>query len=328
MATFGRAGVCVRHRRFCRLRVSGLHLGFSFYFAYLILVPMAFVLGAWAPLGQGSFLFRVVTLTMLGPLMLEAGLLGILIGLAESNFMFGNEMSHSKACFIVALLSIPICVATQVPYWMFRIGFGWQLVQFRSDWQEKKTSLRDMFLITAVFAIAIATPHFATDMIFDSIEVGAVELGQIEIVVTTLPDGSTDFIETEVTEENIEQIRESGLSQNRSTRAGVPSGVLIYSAVVALLSLFFTPAIWLCLRNGSSVKSVCLAALFLFTLFVVIGCVVTFLTFGWQVSWGQFISYLLGFASVFTAAGIVPLLGFPMLGHQAGDASRLSETSC
>jgi hypothetical protein len=228
------------------------------------------IFGAWAAIGPEAFGIRVAAYTLSGPLLILVGMLGLY--LTAPRTFFPGLLSFPKTCVVVALISIPICVATQVPYWAFRTLLGWEFVLEQSDWEEKKFSLQEMFLLTAVFAIAFAAPRFATEVISDAI----------------------------ASDVQIEAADSGGM--------GVSIGVIVYSAVIALLSLLFTPAVWFCLRKGSTVKGVYVAVLFLFVLLSGSGCLGAVLAFGWQLPSWVIISYLFVFPAVFAVGGVLPLL--------------------
>jgi hypothetical protein len=285
------------------------------YPVYTIAIVL-FVLGAWAAIGPGSFLLRVATCTFLGPLLIEAGASGLM--LADRSFPFGGDPNQYRIYMIVFCFSIPICVATQVPFWFFRIAFGWQLVSKRGRQQEKKTSIKEILMITAVFAIAIASPRFASDLIVEvlvsEVKVGYTVYVPIDIS-SDVTDDSNQLNPQVVTADNIDELRELEREKYKMMGGNIPIGVLIYSIAVSLLTFFYVPTFWFCLRGDTS-KGFLIGALFLFSITACTGTVSAILSFGLSILWNQGFAYILGFGLSAAIVGVLPLLVWHRLGNR------------
>ena len=293
---------------FVGISLNGLTQFWSFYISWTIVVPALPVFGCWAALGMGAMWLRVTVFSLLGPMLFVAAIAGFYAsqfwgGMA---FLGVDWMSPFELAFAAALLTFGCCVACQVPFWILRLAFGWQLIQTNCDWSQKKISIKDMFLLTAIFAFAIALPRFGTD-IFWAKSINEVQVGQVEYVVELDADGVPVQETIEITEENIEEFREKRRMENGTLKTGMLMGLLVYAAIVAVLALVFAPAVWLTLRMSASKKGVLFATIYLLALCLVSGGLIVFFSFGNFVMWGQVIPYMIGLAILFVAAAIIPL---------------------
>jgi hypothetical protein len=254
--------------------------GWSFYGAYAVLVPALFVFGVWAALGPGITVLRAVVFSSFGPLLVVAAVAGFFTDQDMQDVFFDIELGKLKQCCIVFCFSLGVCVACQVPFWMFRFVFGWQLVQENRNWNEKKVSIRDILIITTIFAFAFAAPRYAAKMYFDA-TVDRIKIGETEFMETDDVDAGgipLGFKEVTVTEENIEELREKGKKFYDSYQSSISTGVMTYSGIVAVLSLLFAPAVSLSLRRSGTLKGVCGATLYLLVLFLIVGFLTVFLS--------------------------------------------------
>ncbi len=282
--------------------------GWSFYGAYALLIPALFLFGVWAAIGPGITALRAVVFSLLGPLLVVAAVAGVFTAPTTQNVFFDSELGELKQFCIVFCLSLGICVACQVPFWMFRFVFGWQLIQESRSWTEKKISIRDILLITTIFAFAFAAPRYSAKMYFDA-TLARIKVGETELFETDDVDADGTplvFKEVTVTEENIEELREEGKAFYDSYKSGMLTGVMAYSAIVAVLSLLFAPAVFLALRRSGTLKSVCGATLYLLVLFLTVSFLaVSLSSVG---GWGQLFLNLIAVAFVFVTAAMFPLL--------------------
>lgn len=284
-----------------------------FYFAYGILIPTLLVVGAWAGLGPGSLLKRTVISTSAGVLLIVAGMSGMEV--VRPGTLGPYDYSLFSALGFVVSLSIPICIAAHVPYWLFRALLGWQLIHVSNEWDDRKTTIRDMFVFTAIIAVSIAAPRYAADMVYRA-QIDSLQVGQMEFVESeeTDVDGTPIFVEVEVTEENIYEFKEKRQRDGKSIGAGMALAILVYFLVFSLIASVFTPVIWFSLRKGSSEFSLWACAMILFLLVITIGSAVPFIAFSGRVNWVQHLPYLFGYAIAFSIASVLPLL----ISHRAG----------
>ena len=278
----------------------------SMYFAYALLVPCLFIFGFWAALGPGILWLRVVVFSSLGPLLAVAGVAGLAI-FPSNGGIVGFESSSGSALVMVFMAAFAVCVACQIPYWFFRIVFGWQLIQENRDWREKKISLKDIFFLTAVFAVGIALPGYAVN-IFNDVLADQIKVGYTEMVPTDEMDADgvpLEFKSVLVTEENIKEIKELRKSQADS---GMLMGVFAYAAVTSVLSFLFVPVVVLSLRKSGTWKGVGVAALYLMAICLA-AVFFNVLLFSGLTGWIQLLNpYLYGFGTTLVAAAMIPIV--------------------
>ena len=114
--------------------------------------------------------------------------------------------------FAMALIALPpLSLAAQIPFWFFRIFFGWQFVH-NNRRPAQSYSLRDIFVVTFIFALSFAVPQIAINLqksLDDNFD------PTIEMVEVVQPDGSVILSEQKRTDEaeirRLRQERESGM---------------------------------------------------------------------------------------------------------------------
>ena len=286
----------------------------SFYFAWTIAVPSLLLFGCWAALGSGTTWLRVTVISLLGPLLFAAAVAGFYASFSQ-RFLFDGS-NPFKVSTMVFLISFGACVACQVPFWFFRLLFGWQLIQKDRDWSQQKISIGDIFVVITIFAFAFAAPRIGVNMYFDLI-VSEVQIGYTELIETDEVDKNGEpilFNEVLVTKGNIEEVKESRSKQYKSARSSMTIGVLIYSAIVATIALLFVPAVLLSLRKRGTGMGVVCAAIYLCLMMLVSGIVPNIFMSGAFIVWAQFIPYLIGFTFVFVTASMLPLVVSRVMG--------------
>lgn len=284
----------------------------SFYVAWTITVPALLLFGCWAALGSGVAWLRVTAISLLGPLLFVAAVAGFYTSFSQGypqGFFFDGG-GPFKIFTMVFLISFGACVACQIPFWIFRFLFGWQLIQKDRDWSQQKISIRDIFVLTAIFAFSFGLPSVGVNMYFDSI-VQDVQIGSTELIETDEIDENGEpivFNEVLVTKENIEEVRESRNKQYKEFRSSMTAGVLVYSAIVAVFALLFVPVVLLSLRTRGTGVGVFLAGIYLCLIMLIAGIVPNVLLSGAFIVWEQFIPYLLAFTLLFVTAAMLPLI--------------------
>lgn len=201
----------------------------SFYIAWTIIVPALFLFGFWAALGSGMTWLRVTVMSLLGPLLFVAAIAGFYTSLSQG-FLFGDD-NPLKIFTLVFLISFGACVACQIPFWFFRFVFGWQLIQKDRDWSQQKISIRDIFVLTAIFAFAFALPRIGVNMYFGLIA-QEVQIGTTQFIETDEIDENGNqivFNEVVVTKENIEEVKEAHNEQYKTYRSSMTTGVRLPS---------------------------------------------------------------------------------------------------
>lgn len=279
----------------------------SLYFGLALLLPIVFLFGAWAALGAGTTWLRVAVFSLLGPLMFVAAVAGVYAIMYSASTPSSDLLGPPRAFAMAVFVSFSFCVACQVPFWFFRFVFGWQFVDSKSKWEQQQVSIRDIFLLTALFAIGFSTPRFAADMYFDTVS-NSIQVGYTEFVETEDDEGNVTMDNVVVTEENIEELREKRNRRYDTFRNSLTLAVIVYSVFVAVLALLFVPAVLLTLRMTGGVKGVCFAVAYLVLLYLGLVSIPIMTVYGGFVTWSQLSTYLIGFGALAVAAAMIPLL--------------------
>lgn len=140
---------------------------------------------------------------------------------------------------VTALCFVPTAtVAAQIPLWIFRGFFGWRFT-YRNESTTSALSLRDLFLITFVFAIAVTAPQYPASLIAAN-SVRRIEVGNETFVQTTQDDGSIAFEEKKISAANVERLR----ADARKQATGMFNRfALTYSGIVSINSLLAVPCL-------------------------------------------------------------------------------------
>lgn len=205
--------------------------GYSIYgMAYPIGVSTFALTGAWSVMGFGRVLLRNSAAILLASIVVMGLMAGILF--AENFLQMGFFGEESSQLMIIALSWFTISVVVQVPFWMLRAITGCHLC-FDETEEKPLISLRDMFLVMLIFALAISASQWCSRIIVEDI-LQSVVVGE-EMYV----DGKFEMI----TEENLEQMQDYQLGDGVSQ---VSLFATLYFCIPALLTL---PIFWWVFRT-------------------------------------------------------------------------------
>jgi hypothetical protein len=220
--------------------------GVAFIFAYAVFYPIVMLSGAWAVLGPGSYVAR--TLTSVGAVLVIffAGMFAVLLTSLPRRPFFDMEMSLWELLIVIGCFGIPLIVAAQVPYWLGRFIFGWQLIAESDTPKAKRLDIKEMLGITAVIAVVLVAPSQAVSILTQNFVQQIVEIGDTEIETQTDPNtGETTFEEVVVDSRNIAKFQaERSASIAEGQRFGF-GFVLGYAIVIAITTLINLPCFYL-----------------------------------------------------------------------------------
>lgn len=166
-------------------------------FVQAIVMSTVVLTAAWSVFGPGRYLQRVAIANLLA-LIVSVGLcVGIVSFVMLLLGGYGNPGSELfRGIAWGGMLGIPaVSMAAQVPFWFFRVFFGWQFV-YRATAPGKSFTLRDGFAVTFLFAIAVAAPQFV--MVSDPFDNGTTAVYDTQLVVQS--DGSEMYEEVLLTD--------------------------------------------------------------------------------------------------------------------------------
>ena len=189
----------------------------------------------WSVFGPGSYLKRLFWSHLTG-LIVAAGL-----GFGFLTFSWGQSgFDDTDLAFAIALGLIalpPLSLAAQLPFWFFRVFFGWQFV-FGDRPPRQSYTLRDIFSVTFLFALSFAIPQIAVNLqkgLYDDFN------PRVEWVEVSHPDGSVTFEERERTDQ--EEISAAQKEHDTNVRFRTLMGFAGSAIYVFLITLFGFPVL-------------------------------------------------------------------------------------
>ena len=142
------------------------------------------ITAAWAVLGPGSYLKRLICSHLIGSIVGAGFLSGFAVVKASNSHSFADYFfwEFQNICLGIGLISF----AAQVPFWFVRFLFGWHFT-FGSSPPAKSFSLWDIFVFTFLAALAIGGPQVAANIVEESYDgYGLDQVSYSEV----FPDGS------------------------------------------------------------------------------------------------------------------------------------------
>lgn len=163
-----------------------------FIYSPLVTISLATIIlvAVWSVFGPGSYLRRLFWAHLIGLIVaVETGIGYLLfkIVFAETGFVDSDWAAFRFAYWLVVLPTVSL--AAQLPFWFFRVFFGWQFV-YGDRPPRQSYALRDLFIVTFLFALSFAGPQLAVNLhkiLIDSFD------PNVEWVETTQSDGSVVF---------------------------------------------------------------------------------------------------------------------------------------
>lgn len=253
-------------------------------FIYVFTVCTITHAAIWSVFGTGGYFYRLSVSALFAFPVLICGVLGAANIVAAQPF--------SDIIFItcaIPLVCFSMLMSAQIPLWVMRIGFGWQLL--RDGQQTELVALKQLFAITFVCALALAIPRpVLTNLIMSTQEL---TVGSTQFFPEVGPDGVLEMNEVVVTEENLSATRMMKLRESREQANSLLINCSAFLAACCALSL---PLIWFCFRF-QRIRAIGWSAGYGLCLFVLVSAI-----------WGAFVGF------DFYVSGIaLPLLGYFVL---------------
>lgn len=242
-------------------------------YIFSIFYPILMLSGAWAVLGPGSYAVRTTCSIAAVFTIVLAGILGFWITLPDDLALALADSPLSLAEIFLALscIGIPLICATQLPYWLGRLIFGWQLIDEAKPPKQKKIDLKDMLTITAILAVCLVAPTKATSMLYGSFFVDSVKVGDREHDFVTDPaTGESTWEEIVVSEENIDRFKREHAAEASQAQYFGLMFVAGYMVLIALFALVNIPCFYLGMSNENAAIGFCLAALYWLSLITIL----------------------------------------------------------
>ena len=206
--------------------------------AYILIGLTLFHTALWSVFGVGGFVLRSAVAISVSGIVAAGIFLGSTILMRHQ---FDNLFYLSQLAFLYYL---PCLMAAQLPLWILRSVFGWQFVL--KDSPPVALSIKQLFLVTFVFAIAFTMPAAASRVVENSYRI---EIGHSEHRPETLPDGTVVMKQVEITPDNVQKIRDRN---RRESRSATNQGMTIAAINFSILSLLCLPLVWMVFRARPS----------------------------------------------------------------------------
>ena len=212
-------------------------------YSYAVFYPVLMLSGAWAVLGPGSYAVRTICSIAVVLTIFLAGPLGIWMTSPEALSPAVIRLTVRPSP-LICCYGIPLICTAQLPYWLGRLIFGWQLIDEAKQPKQKKINLKEMLTITTMLAVCVAALTQANLMLYDRIT-DRVEIGNIELV-------------------DVERARaDAALTSYQFLFTG-------YMAFIALSTLVNIPCFYSGMNNENPIKAFYFAASYWLTLALIL----------------------------------------------------------
>ena len=226
-----------------------------------------FIAAAWAVLGPGSYLKRLFW-SHLFVIVVGLGYLAGLVSIAPYNVWNDSDFTEIKPVTFILFGIAPVSLAAQLPFWFFRVFFGWQFALGSSP-PAPPFSLRDIFVFTFFAALSFAGPQMALNQIesaqwFDP-------TSDYEEVVQ--PDGSMSVKQVVITDQ--EEIDRRLRENRQQIRLGFLSGYIAFVVLAFTISLLCFPTIPITFRPQETGAGCGLVAVYVVAWCILIGVTIS-----------------------------------------------------
>ena len=220
-----------------------------------------FLVALWSVFGPGNYLIRMFGAHAFGAIPVVALTIGVCIrSIGQWNAI--SELGYAVTIGIISI--VPISLSAQLPCWIFRSLFGWQLV-FRDDSPERSFSLRDVFVLTFVFALCFAIPQASANLgsaMFGSNVYDNTQRAHAMISEDVLQsDGTYVSVERVLTAAEMSELRRRAQRDDQMNSYAI-YGICAISVIV--ISLLSTPVVLVTFRTKEAVTGCGFAGLYVF----------------------------------------------------------------
>ena len=222
-------------------------------------------------------------------------------------------LAFSSAMILIGVP--PMSLAAQLPFWFFRVFFGWQFV-YDDRAPIQSYTLRDIFSVTFLFALSFAIPQLAINLQnslynyrFDP---------TVEWVEVTQSDGTVTYEKQKITDETaIATAQQEHFAAIRLSTLSRFAGLAIYVFLITIFSLPILLFVFLTRENSRG----CLA-----TFGFCLGLVILLLLLAWSFAGGPRLGETFLAVSIpitcFGAAVSIPLSVSKALGFRLTSPKR------
>ncbi len=218
-------------------KVSG---GYSASYTYTTFLPIVMLSGAWAVLGPGSYAIRTLYSIIAVLSVFSAGIVGFCLVLMTDGSLLDGPVPVYQFFLGVVGFGIPLICAAQLPYWLGRMIFGWQLIDESVPTEAKKIDIKELLTITAVIAASLVAATQTTSMTLRQAN-DVVEIGEHKSDWVVDPDtGEGNWQDVVVSEDNIDHYRKERsirIAKQQQFGLAFMIGYAVFVAVAALLNI-------------------------------------------------------------------------------------------
>ena len=221
---------------------AGYFVAIDAIFLYAILAATIIHGSVWSVLGPGKYALRLVATLAISSIVLA----GIFLAAAIAFGRQGQSGYVLMVSGLAVLYGIPFLVGAQVPFWVLRLAFGWQLLQEGQD--SVPISIKELLIVTVVFAMAFSAPTPAAML-------ESYYLFELDIVQKMRDGGPVPMVNVdgefvEVTKANVERIR---ARQFEFVYQRTWSVTLTGGTAFLILSILVLPVIWNVMRSRNKI---------------------------------------------------------------------------
>ncbi len=227
-----------------------------------------FLVALWSVFGPGNYLKRMLWAHLMGAL---PGLALILGSLWFWIIDRGTFDDYWTGLVMILISVVPVSLGAQLPFWFFRGLFGWQLV-YRDSRPARSFCLRDIFVLTFVFAFCFSVPQIAVNLGSSSHDHDGLPRDGMTITELKIqPDGSYKPVKRELTASDVDQLRRENQGEQMESYA-IYGSIMLLSFVVSLLS---APVVLFVFRSPEAATGCGFTAIYVFCLWLIPIAIIT-----------------------------------------------------
>lgn len=222
-----------------------------------------FICTVWAAMGPKRFLHRWFISHLVGMIPATGAILaGILLTINRSGGL--DRFEDFWMPVVIMLLGIlPVTLGAQIPLWLLRAIFGWQIVRIDVP-NEEKFNLRDIFAVTFVIALCFAVPQISANLMYGELNEPVSQFRSEQVVAS---DGSVTYETVKLTEEELVVERER---YRRELPMAMYGGYGISLGIALIISTLSIPFLFLAMIPKDTASGCGFAAFYAFGIAIAI----------------------------------------------------------
>ena len=223
------------------------------------------LLALWSVFGPGNYLKRLFWAHLIGAI----PALGLTLGVYAVSNDQGSEFGNIWSALVIPLISVvPISLGAQLPFWFFRSLFGWQLVN-RGQHPERSFDLRDVFVLTFLFAFSFAVPQMSVNLQWRAN--GSDNFDQDQRITVSKrvvqSDGRSTPVDRVLTKEDVAEHQREQRQRDQMVSYAIHGRHVVGAVGVTLLSI---PIVLFVFRSKVTASGCALTGLYVFGIWSVI----------------------------------------------------------